>query len=76
METQKFELENHKIAVLIIVSSLMFLIYNLLTGTLSKSKTKELQKKIEIKKIMSEDEVNSVEAETIYYENHPNEKFE
>lgn len=76
MEAQKINLKNNKLAILLIVSSLMFLMYHLLTGTKSLNKSKELEKKIEIKKIMSQEDVNSSEAETIYYENHPNENPE
>lgn len=74
MDSKKFNPKDNKIAIIIILFSLMFLFFHLLTGTKSISKQKELNKKIEIKRIMTEYEVNSSEAETMYYDKYPNEK--
>lgn len=74
MDSKKFNPKDNKIAIIIILFSLMFLFFHLLTGTKSISKQKELNKKIEIKSIMTEYEVNSSEAETMYYDKYPNEK--
>ena len=74
METKKFNPKENKIAILIILFSSMFLFFHLLTGTKSISKQKELKKRIEIKRIMTEYEVNASEAETRYYDKYPNEK--
>ena len=74
MDSKKFNPKDNKIAIIIILFSLMFLFFHLLTGTKSISKQKELNKRIEIKRIMTEYEVNSTEAETMYYDKYPNEK--
>lgn len=76
MDNKIFNPKENKIAIMLVLVSCMFLFFHLLTGTKSISKKKELEKRIEIKKIMIEDDVNSSEAETIYYEQHPNDKPE
>lgn len=64
-----YNIKNNKIAILIILVSLMFLLFHLLTGTLSKKQTK-------IEKLMFEDNMSKRKAEERYYEEAQNDSEE
>lgn len=69
----KYRLENNRIAYIIILASILFILFHLLIGTRSIKSIKSSNRVKKIKKIMINMDISKKEAEAIYYENHPEE---
>lgn len=70
---KSLNIAENKIAIVIILVSVMFTLFHVLTGTKSTGQMEIIKRNREIKKIMIEEDVSKKEAEEIYYYDHPQE---